>query len=100
MELGGRLDKMGSAIEDVTEWEHRVEESQDTFQKISEVIKVTFDFEWKRFANPKVEMELFQHYRVADFKQIIVVYLEELTQTQLAMVSHWEGFLPEIKRIA
>ena len=41
MELGGRLDKMGSAIEDVTEWEHRVEESQDTFQKISEVIKVT-----------------------------------------------------------
>ena len=48
----------------------------------------------------KVEMELFQHYRVADFKQIIVVYLEELTQTQLAMVSHWEGFLPEIKRIA
>ena len=40
MELGGRLDKMGSAIEDVTEWEHRVEESQDTFQKISEVIKV------------------------------------------------------------
>jgi len=86
MELGGRLDKMGSAIEDVTEWEHRVEESQDTFQKISEVIKV--------------EMELFQHYRVADFKQIIVVYLEELTQTQLAMVSHWEGFLPEIKRIA
>ena len=50
--------------------------------------------------NTQVEMELFQHYRVADFKQIIVVYLEELTQTQLAMVSHWEGFLPEIKRIA
>ena len=24
----------------------------------------------------KVEMELFQHYRVADFKKIIVVYLE------------------------
>ena len=47
MELGGRLDKMGSAIEDVTEWEHRVEESQDTFQKISEVIKVIRVF--KRF---------------------------------------------------
>ena len=41
MELGGRLDKMGSAIKDVTEWEHRVKQSQDTFQKISEVIKVT-----------------------------------------------------------
>ena len=24
----------------------------------------------------QVEMELFQHYRVADFKKIIVVYLE------------------------
>ena len=65
----------------------------------------------------KVEMELFQHYRVADFKKIIVVYLEvspecghasllvltrvvqELTQTQLAMVAHWETFLPEIKRV-
>ena len=48
MELGGRLDKMGSAIEDVTEWEHRVEESQDTFQKISEVIKVTLDLAYNR----------------------------------------------------
>ena len=102
MELGGRLDKMGSAIEDVTEWEHRVEESQDTFQKISEVIKVIPVFKniEMHHLNTQVEMELFQHYRVADFKQIIVVYLEELTQTQLAMVSHWEGFLPEIKRIA
>ena len=34
------LRQMGSAIEDVTEWEQRVEDSQDAFQKISEVIKV------------------------------------------------------------
>jgi len=85
MELGGRLDKMGTAIEDVTEWEQKVEESQDAFQKISEVIKV--------------EMELFQHYRVADFKKIIVIYLEDLTQTQQDMVNHWENFLPEIKNV-
>merc|ERR1719323_1845173 len=77
MELGGRLDKMGSAIEDVTEWEHREEESQDTFQKISEVIKVEMElFQHYRVAESqdtsqkiseviKVEMELFQHYRVA-----------------------------------
>ena len=32
---------MGTAIEDVTEWEHRVEDLQDAFQKISEVIKVS-----------------------------------------------------------
>jgi len=85
MELGGRLDKMGTAIEDVTEWEQKVEDSQDAFQKISEVIKV--------------EMELFQHYRVADFKKIIVVYLEDLTQTQQDMVNHWESFLPDVKRV-
>ena len=34
--------QMGSAIEEVTEWEQRVEESQDCFHKISEVIKVTW----------------------------------------------------------
>jgi len=85
MELGGRLDKMGTAIEDVTEWEHRVEDLQDAFQKISEVIKV--------------EMELFQHYRVADFKDIIVIYLEDVNKSQQDMVNHWEGFLLETKRV-
>ena len=34
---------MGTAIEDVTEWEQKVEDSQDAFQKISEVIKVKFE---------------------------------------------------------
>ena len=47
----------------------------------------------------KVEMELFQHYRVADFKNIIVVYLEDLTHTQQDMVNHWENFLPDVKRV-
>ena len=32
--------KMGSTIEEVTEWEQKVEDYQDNFQKISEVIKV------------------------------------------------------------
>ena len=31
---------MGSTIEEVTEWEKKVEDYQDNFQKISEVIKV------------------------------------------------------------
>ena len=43
-------------------------------------------------------MELFQHYRVADFKAIIVVYLEELSRTQQEMAGHWEAFLPEVQR--
>ena len=32
---------MGTAIEDVSEWEQKVEDLQDAFQKISEVIKVS-----------------------------------------------------------
>ena len=35
---------MGTAIEDVTEWEQKVEDYQDAFQKISQVIKVCFAF--------------------------------------------------------
>ena len=47
----------------------------------------------------QVEMELFQHYRVTDFKDIIVLYLEDLNKTQLDMINHWEGFLQETKRV-
>ena len=30
---------------------------------------------------------------------VLTVVVQELTQTQLAMVAHWETFLPEIKRV-
>jgi hypothetical protein len=30
---------------------------------------------------------------------MVVLYLEELTRTQLQMVNYWEAFLPEIKRL-
>lgn len=43
-------------------------------------------------------MELFQHYRVSDFKNIIVIYLEDMTKTQQDMVIHWENFLEETRR--
>ena len=94
---------MGTAIEDVTEWEHKVEDYQDAFQKISQVIKVC-DFiprswVWDIILMFQVEMELFQHYRVSDFKNIIVIYLEDLTNTQQDMIHHWEGFLQETKRV-
>ena len=118
MELGGRLDKvsgcqvtgpaltrgvlqMGSAIEDVTEWEQKVEDCQDNFQKISEVIKVSGNTReaLSSCVHVQVEMELFQHYRVSDFKDIIVLYLEDVTRTQQDMVTHWEAYLEETKRV-
>ena len=43
-------------------------------------------------------MELFQHYRVSDFKNIIVIYLEDMSKTQQDMVIHWENFLEETRR--
>ena len=45
---------MGSAIEDVSEWEQKVEDCQDAFQKISEVIKVKSSFQLKVFSYPNV----------------------------------------------
>ena len=41
---------------------------------------------------------MFQHYRVSDFKNIIVIYLEDMTKTQQDMVIHWEIFLEETRR--
>ena len=94
---------MGTAIEDVTEWEQKVEDCQDAFQKISEVIKVSVLYDiYDLFANFRflqVEMELFQHYRVSDFKDIIIIYLEDITKAQQDMVNHWEGFLTETRRV-
>ena len=40
MMVYGNQFQMGSTIEEVTEWEQKVEDYQDNFQKISEVIKV------------------------------------------------------------
>ena len=47
----------------------------------------------------QVEMELFQHYRVTDLKALILRYLEDLCSTQLALLNHWQQFLPTINKI-
>ena len=83
LEMGGRTDKIPVANEEVLEWEARLEESQANFNRISRVIKV--------------EIDLFERYRVKDFKVAIVQYLEALMNCQLVLVKHWEEFLPEVK---
>ncbi|TRY70959.1 hypothetical protein TCAL_11623 [Tigriopus californicus] len=85
LEMGGRTDKIPIANEEVIEWELRLEENQVNFNRISEVIKV--------------EIALFERYRVKDFKVAIIQYLEALMKCQLQMVKHWEDFLPEVKNI-
>ena len=85
LEMGGRHDKIPVANEEVLEWEARLEECQENFNKISEVIKV--------------EIDLFERYRVKDFKGAILKYLEALLGAQLLLVKHWEEFIPEVKNI-
>ena len=85
LEMGGRVDKLPAANEEAIEWEHRLEETQAHFNSISLIIKT--------------EIDLFERYRVRDFKAAIVQYMEALMNCQLQLVKHWEEFLPEVKNI-
>ena len=42
-------------------------------------------------------MSLFQNYRVQDFKEMMVRYMEDMMANQIEMVKHWESFVPEVK---
>ncbi|XP_037087966.1 sorting nexin-2-like isoform X2 [Pollicipes pollicipes] len=86
LELQGRSDKLQQLTEEVTEWEAKVERSQEEFERISRSIKK--------------EMEMFDCNRVKDFKDCIVKYLETLMANQQKLVKLWETFLPEAKAIA
>lgn len=85
MEMGGKLDKLPGVNEEVAEWENRLEEARNNFVQISDVIKF--------------EIQLFEVYRVRDFKRAIVAYLEALVACQLRLAKHWEDFLPELKGV-
>ena len=85
LEMGGRSDKLPAANEEVIEWENRLEETQAHFNQISRVIKI--------------EIDLFERYRLKDFKVSIIQYMEALMNCQLQLVKHWEEFLPEVKNI-
>ncbi|XP_043214742.1 sorting nexin-2-like [Amphibalanus amphitrite] len=86
LELQGRSDKLQQLGDEVTEWESKVERSQEEFERISRSIKK--------------EMEMFDCNRVKDFKDCIVKYLETLMANQQKLVKLWETFLPEAKAIA
>lgn len=67
-ELQGRTDKLPAARKEVEEWEQKVQESEESFQKISKIVKK--------------EMKRFDAQRVRDFKETILAYLESLALTQ------------------
>ena len=82
-EMGGKMDKIPAANDEVQEWEVKLEESRVNFNRISDVIKTEIDF--------------FERYRVKDFKMAIVQYMEDLMECQIQLAQTWEKFLPEVK---
>jgi len=85
-ELANRPDKVSLANEEVHEWEAKVNRGQEEFESISKTIKQ--------------ELEKFELTRVSDFKASIIKYMESLLETQVQLIKHWEGFLPEAKAIS
>lgn len=86
LELTHKTDKIGSANQEIAEWEHRVEKSQEEFQAISKsIIK---------------ELKRFERQRLKDFRRAIISYLESLMENQQQLIKYWETFLPETKAIA
>ncbi|XP_050306039.1 sorting nexin-2-like [Anthonomus grandis grandis] len=84
--LQNRTDKMDQANAEVVEWEAKVDRGQESFDKISQMIKS--------------EMERFEKCRIQDFKVMFIKYLENHLEHQAQLVKYWESFLPEAKAIA
>lgn len=85
-ELQNRTDKLDQANAEVLEWESKVERGQESFDKISSMIKT--------------EMDRFEKSRINDFKLMFIKYLENHLEHQSQLVKYWEMFLPEAKAIA
>ncbi|KAL1513559.1 hypothetical protein ABEB36_002957 [Hypothenemus hampei] len=85
-ELQNRNDKLDQANTEVIEWESKVERGQESFDKISQMIKK--------------EMDRFERCRIHDFKVMFIKYLENHLKHQAQLVKYWEEFLPEAKSIA
>ncbi|XP_017776336.1 PREDICTED: sorting nexin-2-like [Nicrophorus vespilloides] len=86
LELQGRTDKVDQAGVEVIEWEAKVERSQESFDRISKMIKL--------------EMDRFEKCRIQDFKVTFIKYLENHMEHQAQLVKYWDDFLPEAKAIA
>ncbi|KAK7115344.1 sorting nexin-2-like isoform X2 [Littorina saxatilis] len=85
-EVLNKADKAAQVKQEITEWEGRVEKGQEEFEKLSKVIRR--------------EVSRFEAYRVEDFKNSIVKYLQNLMENQQKLIKYWEAFLPEAKAIA
>ncbi|XP_078314338.1 sorting nexin-2-like isoform X2 [Crassostrea virginica] len=86
LEIARKMDKIPQADDEISEWVKKVEKGQEDFDRISKAIRK--------------EVARFDKYRVEDFKDSVVLYLEQLMENQKRIMKCWEAFLPEAKAIA
>ncbi|XP_062604930.1 sorting nexin-2-like isoform X2 [Saccostrea cucullata] len=86
LEIARKMDKVPQAQDEISEWEMKVDKGKEEFEKISKAIRK--------------EVARFDKFRVEDFKDSVVSYLEQLMENQQRIMKCWEAFLPEAKAIA
>ncbi|XP_041371595.1 sorting nexin-2-like isoform X2 [Gigantopelta aegis] len=86
LEIQHKSEKVPQAQQEITEWEEKVEKGQEEFEKMSSTVRK--------------EIARFEKYRVIDFKNSVVKYLEAFMEGQQKLIKYWEAFLPEAKAIA
>jgi len=84
-ELASKQERVNQLRQEIAENERQLDMAQENFEKISRIIKK--------------EYEAFDVKKCKDFKDTIVLYLEQMLKSQETLVTHWERFLPEIKQM-
>lgn len=85
LEAANKQDKIPTVAAEIKDLEGKVAKSKEEFENISKAIKV--------------EMKKFDVNRVKEFKTELTKYLNTFLKNQEAVLSIWEGFLPQVKEI-
>lgn len=86
LQAAGRSDKIAQVQAEIKDMEVRVESSKKDFDELSVAIKH--------------DIQRFELDRVAEFRQIVLLFLQTLMKSQEQTIKNWEGFMPEARAIA
>jgi len=84
-ELACKQERVNQLRQEIAENERHLDMAQENFEKISRIIKK--------------EYKVFDIKKAQDFKDSMVIYLEQMLKSQESLVTHWERFLPEVKQM-
>ncbi|XP_057691838.1 sorting nexin-1a [Corythoichthys intestinalis] len=86
LQWANKPDKLQQAKEEIVEWEAKVTQYEQDFDRVS--------------ATVRKEVLRFEKEKARNFKRQIIKYLENLLKSQQQLIKYWEAFLPEAKAIA